>query len=229
MADKTTIPGYIDNDYNEADQVIENLQRNELTPREIADFIGRELAKNKKKGEIAAELGKSNAFISQHVTLLDLPEPIAEVFNTGRSRDVTVINEMVTAYKKQADEVELWLSDDSQEITRGSVKLLREYLNDKRKNKSVVDATNEIDLSDDTGGNSSGDQDAATTEKKHKETDPDKLKKAIVQVHHDGRLARLILNKRPKAEGFAWMKYEDDGQEFEAALSKASLVALLEG
>ena len=56
-AHKTTIPAFIDNDYNEADQVIENLQRNELTAREIADFIGRELAKGKKKGEIAKEIG----------------------------------------------------------------------------------------------------------------------------------------------------------------------------
>src|SRR3546814_14860745 len=89
-ADKTTIPGFIDNNYNEADQVIENLQRNELTAREIADFIGRELAKGKKKGEIAKEIGKSPAFVTQHVTLLDLPEPIAEAFNSGRAKDVTV-------------------------------------------------------------------------------------------------------------------------------------------
>ncbi|WP_419604727.1 ParB/RepB/Spo0J family partition protein, partial [Thiolapillus sp.] len=32
IADKTTIPAYIDPDYTEADQVIENLQRNDLTP-----------------------------------------------------------------------------------------------------------------------------------------------------------------------------------------------------
>jgi ParB family chromosome partitioning protein len=85
-ADKTTIPAFIDNDYNEADQVIENLQRNELTAREIADFIGRELAKGKKKSEIAKEIGKSPAFVTQHVTLLDLPEPIAEAFNAAAAR-----------------------------------------------------------------------------------------------------------------------------------------------
>lgn len=135
LADKTTIPAFVDNDYNEADQVIENLQRNELTPREIADFIGRELAKGKKKGDIAKELGKSPAFVSQHVTLLDLPDPIAEAFNSGRCRDVTVINELVTAHKKARNEVGLWLADDTQEITRGSVKLLREYLDDKRQHE----------------------------------------------------------------------------------------------
>nr|QSM61663.1 Transcriptional repressor protein KorB [Escherichia coli] len=50
-AEKTTIPGFIDNDYNDDDQVIENLQRNELTAREIADYIGRELAKGRKKAK----------------------------------------------------------------------------------------------------------------------------------------------------------------------------------
>ena len=117
-AEKTTIPGFIDNDYNDDDQVIENLQRNELTAREIADYIGRELAKGRKKGEIAKAVGKSAAFITQHVTLLDLPEPIAEAFNSGRAKDVTVINELVTAYKKNPDEG-AWLADDSQELTRG--------------------------------------------------------------------------------------------------------------
>jgi ParB family chromosome partitioning protein len=71
IAGKEVIPAFVDNDYNEADQVIENLQRNELTAREIADFIGRELAKGKKKIDIAKEIGKSPAFITQHITLLD--------------------------------------------------------------------------------------------------------------------------------------------------------------
>ncbi len=43
-AELTKIPAFIDADYSEADQVIENLQRDDLTSREIADFIGRQLA-----------------------------------------------------------------------------------------------------------------------------------------------------------------------------------------
>ncbi|QSQ54834.1 ParB/RepB/Spo0J family partition protein (plasmid) [Xanthomonas translucens pv. undulosa] len=230
-AEKTTIPAFIDNDYNEADQVIENLQRNELTAREIADFIGRELAKDKKKSEIAKEIGKSPAFVTQHVTLLDLPEPIAQAFNTGRAKDVTVINELVTAFKKNPEEVGAWLADDSQELTRGSVKLLREYLEDKRnqeggRDPNTVDAfTGKTDAED--GEGEQGSQDDAKG-KEPKEPDPDKLKKAIIQVKHDDRPARLILNRRPPAEGWAWLKYEDDGQEFEADLGTVQLVALLE-
>lgn len=227
LADKSTIPAFIDNDYNEADQVIENLQRNELTAREIADFIGRELAKGVKKGEIAKTIGKSPAFVTQHVTLLDLPEPIAEAFNTGRAKDVTVVNELVTAYKKNPDEVVAWLDDDTQELTRGWVKLLREFLDDKRKHEESEHGPNTVDAF--TGQIDPEDDDEQDSDAKRKEPkDPDKLKKAIVQVQHDSRPARLILNRRPPAEGWAWLKYEDDGQEFEANLSKVQLVALME-
>ena len=231
-AHKTTIPAFIDNDYNEADQVIENLQRNELTAREIADFIGRELAKGKKKSEIAKEIGKSPAFVTQHVTLLDLPEPIARAFNAGRSKDVTVINELATAYKKNPEEVRVWLEDDSQELTRGSVKMLREYLEDKRSQDGERDPNTVDAFTGKTDGEGDGDgqgPDDDAKKKEPKEPDPDKLKKAIIQVKHDDRPARLILNRRPPAEGWAWLKYEDDGQEFEADLGTVQLVALLEG
>lgn len=231
-AEKTAIPAFIDNDYNHADQVIENLQRNELTPREIADFIGRELATGKKKSEIAREIGKSPAFVTQHVTLLDLPDPIAKAFNTGRANDVTVVNELVTAFKKKPQEVTDWLEDENQEITRGSVKLLREFLDDKRKHEDDDRDPNTVDVLTGKTDAEAGDGEQGSgsdSKKEEKEPDPDKLKKAIVQVQHNERPARLILNRRPPAEGFAWLKYEDDGQEFEANLSSVTLVALLEG
>lgn len=227
IAEKKHIPAFIDNDYNETDQVIENLQRNELTAREIADYIGRELAAGKKKGEIAKAIGKSPAYITQHVTLLDLPEPIAEAFASGRASDVTVVNELVTAYKKAPDAVEAWLADDNQELTRGSVKLLREYLDEKSgRDPNTIDAlTGKTDAESDE----EGDQGAKKTKApKEKEEDPDKLKKAIVQVTHDERPARLILNRRPPADGYAWLKYDDDGQEFEANLANVTLVAIME-
>ncbi|EGQ8112723.1 ParB/RepB/Spo0J family partition protein [Vibrio parahaemolyticus] len=234
IAEKETIPAFIDNDYNEADQVIENLQRNELTAREIADYIGRELAKGVKKGDIASAIGKSAAFVSQHVTLLDLPEPIAEAFNSGRVNDVTVINEMVKAYKKNPDEVVAWLGDDDQELTRGSVKLLREYLDDKRKHNDEDRDPNTVDAftgqTDAEGNNDQEEEEGETPPKKEpKEQDPDKLKKAIVMVKHDERMGRLMLNRRPSTDGWAWIKYEDDGHEFEADLGAVELMALMDG
>jgi ParB family chromosome partitioning protein len=229
IAGKDIIPAFVDNDYNEADQVIENLQRNELTPREIADFVGRELAKGKKKGQIATELGKSPAFITQHVTLLDLPDPIADVFNSGRCRDVTVINELVTAHKKNPSDVGIWLDDEAQEVTRGTVKLLREFLDDKLKHERD---NQDRDFNTEyftTGKTEARDEQSSGSRKRIIEADPNKLKKAVVMVEYGGRQARLILTRRPPSDGYAWLKYEDDGHEFEAELAQAKLVSLLEG
>lgn len=221
LAGKTSIPVFIDLDYVRADQVIENLQRDALTAREVADYIGRELAAGRKKGEIAKAIGKSPAFVSQHVTLLDLPEPIAVVFNNGRCRDVTVINELVTAYKADAKTVEDWLMDDSQELTRNAVKLLREFLDNKHSSDAVpMEAPEDVE----------GVAPAETTEKQSNlvaPTDDKKMKRAVVQVQLAGRPARLLLNRRPTAFGRAWFQYED-GEEFETRIEEAKLVALIE-
>lgn len=223
-AGKTAIPGFIDNDYNEADQVVENLQRNELTAREIADYIGRELAKGLKKGDIAKSISKSASFVSQHVTLLDLPGPIADAFSSGRVRDVTVINDLVTIFKKAPREISTWLSSENQEITRSAVKLLREFLDDK-KMQEQQDESREETADNNSDGHIGGD----AKKNREKPDNHNKLKRTIVQVRHNERPARLILNRRPPAKGFAWLKYDDDGLEFEANLAQVQLVALLEG
>ncbi len=225
-AGNTAIPGFIDNDHHDEDQIIENLQRDELTAREIADYIGRELAKGLKKGEIARNISKSPAFVTQHIALLDLPEPVAEAFNSERAKDVTVINELVAAYKTKPEEVTAWLDAEDQEITRGSVKQLRNYLDDKRQQEP--ERSGDGALGGENGAN--GKDVEKNGEKQGKQGASDNtLKKAVVQVRHDERPARLILDRRPLTEGSAWLRYDDDGQEAETELINVMLVALVEG
>ena len=223
----TAVPAFIDNDYHEIDQVIENLQRNDLTPREISDWIGRELAKGVRKGDIAKSVGKSAAFVTQHANLLDLPEAIAATFNSGRASDVTVVNELLTAYKKNPKEVAAWLADEHQEITRGEVKLLRGFLDEKRNEKEGEPAENEAaELSN---GTEPPVGERTSVMVKERTVDSNKLNRAIIQVSHDGHPARLVLTRRPRAKGRAWLRYDEDGREFEADLAEVTLVALIEG
>jgi ParB family chromosome partitioning protein len=230
LAGKSTIPAFIDNEYSEIDQVIENLQRNELTAREIADFVGRELAKGKKKGEIAKQLGKSPAFITQHANLLDLPEPIAAAFNGGRARDVTVVNELLTAFKKDPGVVSAWLDDETQELTRTSVKLLREFLEDKRQEEQRDDFAL-MSLGDD--GDAGGLDQAFEMGVPDpiigapvKAVDPGRLKKAVVRVRYKQKLAQLLTQRRPKAKGWAWIRFDESGAETEVRLAGVELVAV---
>lgn len=223
----SAIPSFIDNDYSEIDQLIENLQRNELTAQEIASWIGRELTKGIKKAEIAKSIGKSAAFVSQHATLLHLPEPVSAAIRERKLNDVTVINELAKAFKTDPDEVAIWLSNEHQELTRGSVRLLRDYLQERAHGhpmaaNSVWDDASDIDMPLD---------DMETAEGIHlsNEKGADRLRKSILLVEHAGRPAHLNLQRRPLAVGQGWLKYEDDGQEVECKLAELKVVAILEG
>ncbi|UJP08114.1 MAG: ParB/RepB/Spo0J family partition protein [Nitrosomonas sp.] len=125
----TKIPAFIDTDYSEADQVIENLQRDDLTSREIADFIGRQLAGGKTKSEIARLIGKTNPYITMHATLLDLPDPLADAYRTGRCTDVTALYDLTRLYKANKEEVITWLALSTQEeISRLDVYQFSKFL-----------------------------------------------------------------------------------------------------
>jgi ParB family chromosome partitioning protein len=223
LAGLSTIPYFLDNDYNDADQVIENLQRNQLTPREIADYIGRELAKGLKKGEIARSIGKSAAFVTQHVTLLDLPGPIAAAFNTGRVKDVTVISELVLCFKTRPHEVTAWLEDETQDITRSSVKRLRDYFEERRalgeRNEQAIDGP----IDEQAGGSDLQESEIPRLTRAH-----DRRKAPSIRVRHGKEYGHLLLQRRPSVDGHAWLQYESGGEAREIDLSKLRLVSIVE-
>ncbi|MEN5023201.1 ParB/RepB/Spo0J family partition protein [Pantoea agglomerans] len=242
VAGLDSIPCYLDNDYSDDDQVIENIQRSDLTPREIAEYIGRKLAEGLNKSEVAKKLGKSPAFVTQHSTLLDLPFCIAEAFRDGTIRDLTVVNELVTAFKTNPEDVEAFLAENTgEDITRSAVKIFREYLEEKSQRDQTPaaeltpddlieggDKAGEDDSNDDGESGDNNDVTDSIRKSQESESDPLKMKKTIVIVEYLGEQGRLILNKRPSAEGEAWIKF-DNGSEEELNLENVKIVCLMEG
>ena len=206
LAGLLTVPAFIDNDYNETDQVIENLQRNDLTAREIADYIGRELARGLRRKEIAQRISKSPAYITQHAMLLDLPEPVARAFSSARVRDVSLVNELVQAYRDRPDVVTAWLDDDQQEITRGSVRMLREFLAQSIVLEMLNDDAQEPAASDSV-------PDASSLARQARES----AFKGVLLFTHAGLSCELLM-RRPSSRKLAWVRY-DDGRTAEVALS----------
>lgn len=254
MAGKKTIPAHIDNDYTRTDQLTENLLREGNTPLEIATAIGEFLKRGMKKKEIAENIGKTAGYVTQYSSLLKLPKSIATAFRNNRITDVTIIYELVQLHHDHPEEVDTWVNDESQEFTRGSMKYLRIYLAQKEEESELAPDMLGGDIDLYSGGESEHAQNArhsgihpassfnssdpevesSLAEKNSgknagHQADPGKFKKAIVKVLHNNRVARLMLDRRPPAEGYAWLKYEDDGYEFEAALRDVQLTAILEG
>lgn len=216
LAGRKTIKAFIDADFSKTDQIVVNAHAETFTPREWAVLIDHERKAGKLKSEIAELFGKSNAFITQHLALLELPDPIADLFNSGACVDLTALNELLVAWKRDSKRVESWLRNGPAEVTREEVKKLRKFLDNKRYTPGDREAESYEEITEETG-RKPGDSTSA------------KLRKAILQVKHAGRAAQLILNRRPSATGQAWLRYEDDGAEFESPLDEVKLVALIEG
>ncbi|MFJ3465715.1 ParB/RepB/Spo0J family partition protein [Achromobacter spanius] len=124
VAGLTSVPGFEDPDFDDVDQVIENVQRENLTSREIADFIGAKLSAGWTQADLARELGKSRAWVSHHAGLLTLPEPVAEAVAAGKVTDVTLANELAAAHREDPEAIADLLSA-STKPTRSAVKAIR--------------------------------------------------------------------------------------------------------
>ena len=127
LAGRTSIPAFIDNDYTNIDQLIENIQRDNLAPMDIARFIESELNRGLKKIEIAKELGKSNSWVSERYALINLPECIRERFEHGYfvNDDVSAVTGLARLHKKAPEQVESFL-ENYEELNSISRKDVRE-------------------------------------------------------------------------------------------------------
>lgn len=224
IAKMPTIKAYIENDINEEeisdDQMIENIQKSDLKPKEIANWIGKQLAKGRKKGELAKTLGKSNAFITQYAALLALPIIIGELFDSGKCSDVTLLNDLSTLHKKNPNEVDNWIKDNNQEINRDNFKLFKEFLNQHQQG-------------DENESHSQNDESVLIEKENDKESKPtkitSKLSKAIIMIEHQGMPGRLVINKRPSSDTMGWIKYDENGEDFEVKLKDLLITSIIEG
>jgi len=253
LAGRKTIPALVDNDYTSADQLTENLLREGNTPLEIAAAIGEFLKQGMKKKEIAESIGKTAGYVTQYSALLKLPKSIATAFRNNRITDVTLTYELAQLHRNHPDEIDIWVNDENQEFTRASMKYLRNYLTQKEE-ENDLDSDMPGGDPDLYGGDESepaqntGQDTQPTSSPHHPDTDreqdleeisghkktrppaePGKLKNVIVKVLHTNRFAQLMLDRSAAKNGYGWLKYQDDGNEFEAALRDVQLIAIEEG
>ena len=77
-------------------ELIENMQRQDLKPLEeaqgIQDALDADPSLNKSK--IAKRLGKSNAYVSQHLALLKMPVCVRELYDQNITRDPEILNNL---------------------------------------------------------------------------------------------------------------------------------------
>ena len=238
MAGKETIPAFVDHDHDDYDQVMENKERLNHSPIELALFIQKKIKQGEKKNVIAKKLNEDPVFISTHLALVDMPECLSKAYDAGFKSPKTLYD-LRKLWESFPEEVNAWVDESLEhghDIIRSRVQALSKKLKEpKQAEATEADPESEPQaqesqeqtaiIDDNESFNFEGDDQAEANEEPEvkklmdqsnqkeqpeaKEEDPDKIKKPLLVVIHDGRQANLMLNKKPTSLGFAWIKYED--------------------
>lgn len=82
-----------------AGELIENIQRDDLDPMEIAEALSVFQREGWKQKEIAERIGKSTIYVSTHLSLLKLPACVLELYEKEILRDTEGLNNLRLLYE----------------------------------------------------------------------------------------------------------------------------------
>ena len=203
MAGKDTIPAFIDDDYNLIDQVTENIQRDNLTVREIVDVMSRLRNQGLSNKDITKKFHKSKAWVSSYFALVDAPEPVVNLILDGKYTDTTMLAQLSRLYNRDADAVTEFIAVND-DIKRADVAILTDYI-DKKNQAISQDVTEDYEM-----------------------PVPDCKKKSLkvtkFKVRYNGELYELR-NRKPSNEHLAWICDLEKKADIEVNISDIELVS----
>ena len=117
LAKKTSIPAFVDDLATSYDQVIENEQREGLTPLELALFVERRMAAGDSQAEIARRLGKSPPYVTYATALISAPDWLMTLYRSGRCKSLRALHELRQLQSRRPEAVTRLVSE-AEAITR---------------------------------------------------------------------------------------------------------------
>lgn len=210
MAGKSTIPAYIDEDHTDYDQVMENKERLDHSPLELALFIKRKIDQGEKKGDIARKLNETNSYVSMYLALIDMPDCLQKAYGRN-TKSAKTLYELRKLYEEFPDDVRVFINkslNNDIEITRGRVSNLGKQL---KEPKTIEPKALEQDQEPEV--KKLAEETNFKEPQENKKDDPNIIKKPLVAVMYEERLACLILDKKPSSLGFAWIRFEDGDEK----------------
>jgi ParB family transcriptional regulator, chromosome partitioning protein len=138
LAGLKEIPAFVDTTADNYDQLIENEQREGLTPLELALFVQKRLAMGDKQAEIAKRLGKSRQWVTLTTALIEAPDWLLQAYRPGRCRGMNELYELRRLHEAHAQTVEAWVAQQDT-ITRERIAGLRDGLESHAKQTRLAD------------------------------------------------------------------------------------------
>lgn len=127
LAKLDTVPAIIRDDLSARAQMVENLQREDLTAFEIYRVIAAELDAGTSQKELAAQYGKSKQWVSDYATVAKMPPALQDALRDGRASDISALVALSRLHKQAPAQVEQ-LAESGAPITRHLVNQLADSL-----------------------------------------------------------------------------------------------------
>lgn len=121
------VPAFVDTTADSYDQVIENEQREGLTPLELALFVQKRLAGGDNQAEIARRLGKSRAYVTLATALIEPPDWLLDAYRSGKCRGIAELYELRRLHGRCPAEVESYVAS-RETLTRQHIAELKAVL-----------------------------------------------------------------------------------------------------
>jgi len=188
----TQIPAWIDAVPDDFEQVIENLQRRDLTPMELAIFMHDKQTAGMKVTKIAQKLGIAHSKVSKHLALIDLPPELDAVYQAGRSTSPETIFELRNLFDRFPEETKAWLASGA-EVSRRSVDALKQSLTAAGTGEKQLVAPDKVP-------------------RNTRPADPAEIKRPVVAVRVADHYGFLVLTRRANDDDQVLIKWDDTGE-----------------
>ena len=215
-------------------QMVENLQREDLSIEDICRFIQERMAAGEKQIEIAHRLGIDKARVSHYASWQAMPDILQEAVSGGKISSIETAYLLSIAWEKHPQTVED-LIKKADFISRSDARaLLKSYagatFGDKKVNSDTSDSQstcvfdpsfNDKKITEShSEANRSGDL-------MLKESDLEVFKNACILISVDGREGELLYKQKVK-DGFVIVRWED-GTQATVEASSITLNRIIEG
>ncbi|MGA8053704.1 MAG: ParB/RepB/Spo0J family partition protein, partial [Burkholderiales bacterium] len=117
---RETIDAYVREPFDPYVQAIENLQREDLSALDLAQWVAKREADGESRATIARKLGKPASFITEAATLARAPTPIVAAFDSGQIPDTRTAYLLANAWDTHGATVRALLASDAP-LTRAGV------------------------------------------------------------------------------------------------------------
>ena len=123
MAGLVTIPAIVQADesaFDDYSQILENTQRDNLTPLDIARFIQKRKALGESNSQIARNLSEKPEWVTYHLALIDMTLDMQQAYESGQIKGAKTVYELRKLMNKEPDLVKEMISSGS-EISRARI------------------------------------------------------------------------------------------------------------